>query len=124
MLANTNDCHRLETLAFDKKGNDDQFDLGMDLMRAYQLDGIAPTDRKMLSGVALKYGLFSTEEEAIKWLDSTELNTKTQEEYAKARREGITGVPHFIFQDKYVTSGAIGVDAFYEAIDKILSNKV
>lgn len=123
-MANTNKGHRLETLAYEMKGAAVQVELGLDLMRAYQEGGIAPNDKKTLSAIAVKHGLFATEDEAGAWVEGDGCNAETQAGYAKAKREGITGVPHFVFQDKYVTSGAIGVDAFYDAIEKILSNKV
>lgn len=97
-----------------------QFALGLDLMKEYQLKGIAPSDRPMLSRVAVAHGLFSTEEEATQWLNSDAKNAETKAGYAAARAEGVSGVPHFVFQDKYATSGAIGVDGFYSVIDQVM----
>lgn len=90
-------------------------------MEAYQLDGVAPNDPDMLARVAVENGLFETPEHAKEWVASDALNTETQRGYAKSRAEGITGVPFFVFDDKYATSGAVGVDSFYKIIDKVMA---
>lgn len=119
-LSNTNTAHRLEQLALDTKGADVQFALGVDIMKAYQLHGVAPSDRPMLSRIAVQHGLFDNEQDATKWLDGNDKDAETKAGYAAARAEGVSGVPHFVFQNKYATSGAIGVDGFYSVIDQVM----
>jgi predicted DsbA family dithiol-disulfide isomerase len=42
-----------------------------------------------------------------------------ENEDAMAHRLGITGVPTFIFQNKYLVSGAVDPEALLEIIDKV-----
>lgn len=118
-VANTNKAHRLEALA-QAKGDAVNYAVGKDLMKAYQVDGIAPNDPDMLAKVALEHGLFESTEQAKEWISSDALNDETQAGYRKARNEGITGVPFFVFDDKFAASGAVGVEEFYGMIDRIM----
>ncbi|CAK9784776.1 thioredoxin-like protein [Cutaneotrichosporon oleaginosum] len=120
LLANTHRAHRLEMLAREK-GDEVSWDVGMDLMRAYQIDGQAPSDPALLAKVGVKHGLFSSQEEGEKWVLSNALDKETKAAYAEGRGKGINGVPNFIFQDKYQTSGAIGKDGFKSVIAQIVA---
>ncbi|GMK56095.1 hypothetical protein CspeluHIS016_0211510 [Cutaneotrichosporon spelunceum] len=117
--ANTNAAHRLETLA-DTKGRMTNYAVGKEIMRAYQLHGTPPNDPTMLSKIGVEHGLFENETQGLEWIKSDALNKETQRGYANARAEGITGVPFFVFDDKYASSGAVGEGAFYGVIDQIL----
>ncbi|CAK9781853.1 thioredoxin-like protein [Cutaneotrichosporon oleaginosum] len=119
-VANTNAAHRLETLA-DTKGRAVNYAVGKDIMRAYQLHGTAPNDPAMLAKIGTQHGLFETEAQGKEWLASDALNKETQRGYLNARADGITGVPFFVFDDKYASSGAVGEDAFYNVIEQVVS---
>lgn len=120
MLSNTNRAHRLETLAKDKKGDEVSWDVGMDMMRAYQIDGEAPSDPAVIARVGVAHGLFNNEAEGEAWANSDDRDRETKAAYAQARSMGISGVPNFVFQGKYQTSGAIGADAFKNIIEQIV----
>ncbi len=94
----------------------------MDIMRAYQLQGTPPNDPAMLAKIGTQHGLFESEAQGKEWLASDALNKETQKGYAHARMEGITGVPFFVFDDKYASSGAVGEDAFYNVIGQIVGS--
>lgn len=120
LLSNTHRSHRLEKLAKDTKGDEVSWEVGMDLMRAYQIDGKAPSDPAVVAAVGVKHGLFKSQEEGEAWVKGSDRDAETKKAYAEARNKGISGVPNFIFQDKYQTSGAIGADAFESIIAQIV----
>lgn len=120
MVSGTRTAHRLTQYALDKKGPSANFAVGMDIMRGYHIDGIAPSDRNLLAGIAVKNGLFAKASDAVAWLNGLEEDAEVQKLEDKGVAEGIRGVPHFVFQDKYATSGAQGVDAFYQIIDQVV----
>lgn len=122
-LANSNRSHRLETLARDKKGNEASWDVGMDLMNAYQIDGKSPSDPASVAAIGVKHGLFIDQAEGEAWVKGSDLDAQTAAGYATARKQGISGVPNFVFQDKYATSGAIGVDAFKSVFAQIIQKE-
>lgn len=119
-ITNTNQAHRLEQLAL-TKGNAINYAVGKELLEDHHLKGLAPNDADNLARVAVENGLFETPEQAKVWIKSDALNAETQREYAKQRAEGISGVPFFVFDDKFATSGAVGVDSFYSIIDKVMA---
>lgn len=123
LLSNTNRAHRLENLAKTKLGDDKSWDVGMDLMKAYQIDGLAPSDPKVIAEIGVKHGVFKDVEEGKAWALGNDRDKETKAAYADARNSGISGVPNFIFNDKYQTSGAIGVDAFKGIIEQIVAKE-
>lgn len=122
LVANTHRAHRLEMLAREK-GDGVSWDVGMDLMRAYQVLGQAPSDPAVLAEIGVKHGLFAAQDEGEKWVLSDALDKETKAAYAEGRDKGINGVPNFIFQDKYQTSGALGKDAFKSVIAQIVAKE-
>jgi predicted DsbA family dithiol-disulfide isomerase len=122
-LANTNRSHRLEALAKKKEGDEASWNVGMDLMHAYQVEGKSPADPAVVAEIGVRHGLFSDQAEGEAWVLGNDLDAHTQAGYADARRNGISGVPNFVFQDKYQTSGAIGIDAFKNIIAQIVAKE-
>lgn len=61
---------------------------------------------------AMLFNLFPTGAHARQWLDSDEGDAEVRRAYTSAHRLGVTGVPFFVFQQKYAASGAMGVDEF------------
>jgi hypothetical protein len=74
--------------------------------------GVAPSDRSALASVAVQHGVFPSLEEALRFFESDECDAEVKRAYTMARRVGVTGVPFFVFQDRYAVSGAMGVDEF------------
>ncbi|KAL1409477.1 hypothetical protein Q8F55_003460 [Vanrija albida] len=100
-----------------------QLPLVMELCEATHIEGTAPSDKDVLARVSTKHGLFSSEEEAREWLDSNAYDIEVRKAYQNAQKQGITGVPFFVFQDKYAASGAMGVDEFVNIIGEIFKRE-
>jgi predicted DsbA family dithiol-disulfide isomerase len=66
----------------------------------------------MLSTLAVKHGIFVNTQAAQEFLRGKECDAEVKRAYATAHRLGVTGVPFFVFQDRYAASGAMGVDEF------------
>lgn len=62
--------------------------------------------------MAVKHGIFPDEKAAREWLDGKQCDKEVKKAYGTARDLGITGVPFFVFQDKYAASGAMGTEEF------------
>lgn len=104
----------MQTLALHKIP-EKQADLAEDLFIAYHTDGIHPSDLDTLAKVAIKYELFPTEQEAKEWLENgNEYDEEVKKGYNSAKSMGVSGVPFFIFDNKYAISGAVGEEAFTE----------
>lgn len=106
-------AHRLAALCADRRPEADVA-LAMDLYEMHHVRGIHSSDKKALAEIAVKHKLFDNEEQAVAWLNSSEYDLQVKKCYQKAQQNGITGVPFFVFQDKYAASGAMGVDEFVQ----------
>ncbi|WOO78698.1 uncharacterized protein LOC62_02G002237 [Vanrija pseudolonga] len=120
-VASSHLSHRLTSYA-GKHAPASQLPLEMDLFDMYHARGIEPSNRAELSRLAVKNGVFPTEEAAAAFLDSTDEDADVRSAYSLARRRGIDGVPFFIFNDKFATSGAVGEDEFGEILDTVVKN--
>lgn len=89
-----------------------QIAVGEALLDAYHSRGIHPSDIDRLATIAVDNGIFSSKDEATAWLKGNELEQEVQKGYMNARQMGVTGVPFFVFQDKWASSGAIGEEEF------------
>lgn len=91
---------------------DKQLSMGEALFDAYHSKGIHPGDLDLLSSVAVDHGVFASKAEAVTWLQGNDFDREVRQAYSVAQRMGVTGVPFFIFQDKFAASGAIGEEEF------------
>lgn len=89
------------------------------LFAAYFLEGEDVGSVDVLVRLAEKNGF--TEEEARALLGDAEETARTKAEAEDAARQGIRGVPFTIFGGKLAVSGAQPVEAFREAIRRLLS---
>lgn len=89
------------------------------LFAAYFLEGEDVGSVDVLVRLAEKNGF--TEEEARALLGNAEETARTKAEAEDAARQGIRGVPFTIFGGKLAVSGAQPVEAFREAIRRLLS---
>lgn len=119
-LASSHLGHRLTAYAQEHKP-EVAADLAMKLMNNYQVLGKSPSDRDELAAIATKFGLFPDQSSAKAWLNTDDKDAQVQREYKEALQAGISGVPFFIFNDKYATSGAVGVPTFEATLEKIAS---
>jgi hypothetical protein len=111
LVSSTHLAHRLQTYTL-LNHPDLQLPLAMSLFSLVHEAGVAPSDRPALAAVAVQHGVFPSQEEALRFLDSDQCDAEVKRAYTMARRVGVTGVPFFVFQDRYAASGALGVDVF------------
>jgi len=85
------------------------------LFRAYFEDGLDTSDVDVLTEIAAAAGLL--EEEARRFLLSADEREMVLAEDQLARRQGINGVPCFIFNGRYALSGAQEPEALFQLFD-------
>src|SRR6266851_6058175 len=117
MTPNTRDAHRLIRYASGEAGAELVVEA---LFNAYFIDGRNVGDRDALAEIAEGAGL---ERAAVtRYLESDEAAEDVLAEDMSARRIGINAVPCFIFERKYVVSGAQEPEFFYPLFD-LLQNE-
>ena len=84
------------------------------LFRAYFLDGVDLTSRDNLLEIAASAGL--DRGAAAEWLDNTEAREAAAAEDARARENGIEGVPFFVFNRRLAVSGAQPAEVLLDAM--------
>jgi predicted DsbA family dithiol-disulfide isomerase len=90
------------------------------VFRAFWSDSKDISDPAVLEQIMTVIGLDFTA--AIIGVKSGEYDRRFEEEKALARQLRITGVPAFIFDDKYLISGAQPVEVFRQVLQKISSS--
>lgn len=113
---NTTDAHRLLTWA---REQDRQTELKLALFDAYFGRAENPSDPAVLRAAAESVGLSG--EEAATILDSDRYRKEVEAEEARSRNAGITSVPAFIMEQKYLISGAQEPDTLVAAFREIVS---
>lgn len=91
-----------------------QLAVAMDIFNMYHVHGVHLSERNALAEIGVKNGLFASKDAGIAWLAGGACDLEVKKQYQTAQRMGITGVPFFVFQDKYAASGAMGVDEFVD----------
>jgi len=112
IMANTLTMHRLIQLA-KTKGLGEQAE--EQFFQAYFL-GRNFTDENILLEISNDIGL--NEAEAKEVIQSDKFTDEVDKDIYEARTIGVKGVPHFVFNDKYVVSGAQHSDTFKGALEK------
>jgi predicted DsbA family dithiol-disulfide isomerase len=108
----TRDAHRLIRRATEAGDADPLVEA---LFNAYFIEGRNIGDRVILAEIAQKAGLDG--EEAARFLASPDGAEEVVAEDMSARRIGINAVPCFIFERKYVVSGAQEAEFFFPLFD-------
>lgn len=113
ILANSLNAHRLLHLA---KKNNRSNELEELLFKAYFTEGKNVNDWNTLQKIGQEAGLNIDE---IKQLIETEIFTKeVRADQQEAQALGVTGVPFFVFDNKYAVSGAQPTDIFLKTLEK------
>lgn len=107
---NTLDSHRLIRLAAQHGKQDAAVEA---LFQAYFVKGEDIGNRSVLSAIAKAVGL---DQDMQSWFESDTETGVVRDEDRSARRLGISGVPFFIFEQRYALSGAQPVDVFVQAL--------
>jgi protein disulfide-isomerase len=115
---NTFKAHRL--LHFAAK-NGKQHEIKEALLNAYFTEGKDVGNIDTLTGLANDVGLDKTKTK--EFLANNHFSEKVNRDMQKAREMGIQGVPFFLINKKYGLSGAQPMEAFKEALQKILNEE-
>ena len=115
---NTFDAHRmLHWAQLEGKGAE----LKRALLRAYHGEGRNPAGKDVLVEAARAVGLDPQRAAAI--VDSNEFADEVRERERHWMRQGVSGVPFVIVNDKYAIEGAQPPEAFEEAFRQIAAEK-
>jgi predicted DsbA family dithiol-disulfide isomerase len=114
MAVNTLTAHRLLWLALYEHGAKVQAALATALYDAYFLDGINVADHTQLTELADRIGLDGGR--VRKFLTTEEGGAEVREQMAAARREGVTTVPRFVFENGELIVGVTSTEALGDAL--------
>jgi len=112
--ANTFDAHRLTHLA---AGHGLADAAQTALKKGYFTDGLAIGDHGVLKELAVGIGLPADEVDAV--LDSDRFAEEVRADEALASRYGISAVPAFVIDQRYLISGAQPVATLLDALNQI-----
>lgn len=112
--ANSFNAHRIIHLA-KKAGKQDEMKEA--LLNAKFVEGKDISDNESLVAIASSVGLSEVDVKRV--LGSDEFAADVRLDEQQARELQITGVPFFVFNNKYAASGAQPVDAFLEILNKL-----
>lgn len=109
---NTRTAHQLSHFA---AAHGKQHEMIQRLFKAYFTDGLNVADRQNLGDMAAEVGLDRAA--ALAALETEEFANAVEEDLKQAREIGISGVPFFVFANRYAVSGAQPVEAFLQALE-------
>jgi len=112
--ANTLKAHKLLQLS-STAGK--QSEVKSSLFKAYFQEGKNIDDEEVLISIGREQGILESEiQNAFK---SEEIHQKINSDLREAAEYGISGVPFFIFNQKYAVSGAQSEEVFRQVLDKV-----
>lgn len=111
---NTFILHRILTVALQ---DGIQSQVKESLMKAYFVESQDLTQENILVKVMGSYGW--TAEKTLEIINSDIATDEVIEEMNYYRQLGVTGVPYFIFNDKYAVSGAQPAEVFRQILEKV-----
>ena len=111
---NTFTLHRILTIALQ---DGIQAEVKEAFMKAYFIDKQDLTQENILIELLEKYGW--SVEKTLEIINSDVATDEVKEEMNYYRQLGVTGVPFFIFNQKYAISGAQPVEVFVEILEKV-----
>ncbi|NGP46813.1 DsbA family oxidoreductase [Bacillaceae bacterium SIJ1] len=112
---NTFDAHRLLKLA---KSYGKEKDVKEELFYAFFTEGKDVGNRATLAGIAETVGIDRTEAEQM-LADELQFANAVRADEREAQSYGVSGVPYFIFNNKYTVSGAQPEETFAGALQKV-----
>ncbi len=112
-MVNSFKAHRLLQMSKEKGlGNEAE----EQLFYANFTEGKDFSDTAVLIEIGAKIGL--SEADVRESLSNNKYSVQVNEDIQKARKIGVTGVPFFVFNDKYAVSGAQAPEAFAQVLEK------
>ena len=113
VVANSFDAHRVSHYAASQgKGNE----MEEQLFQAYFVDGKNTADHKTLTQLSVSIGLNESDVKAV--LSTDKFSEEVRKDIYEASQIGVSGVPYFVFNDKYAVSGAQDSNVFLEVLQK------
>ncbi|MDZ4702520.1 MAG: DsbA family oxidoreductase [Saprospiraceae bacterium] len=119
VVANSFDAHRFSHLA-KKYGKQDEAEER--LFAAYFTEGKNTADHQTLNQLGSEIGLNDVEVAQV--LAGNDYADDVQKDIYEARQVGVTGVPFFVFEDKYTVSGAQGSALFLQLLEKVWAEQL
>ena len=113
VLANSLNAHRLMHLA--KKHNKSN-ELKELLFKAYLTDGKDVNNWNTLEEIGVEVGL--PKDEIVELITTNNYIKEVREDQQEAQSLGVTGVPFFVFDNKYALSGAQSTEIFLNTLEK------
>ena len=114
VVANSFDAHRFSNLA---KKHNCQNEAEEQLFKAYFTDGKNTADFDTLIQLGVEIGLDAVEIKQM--LESDDYSEAVRMDIYEAQQIGVSGVPFFLFIDKYTISGAQETSVFLQALTTI-----
>lgn len=99
-----------------------QRELAKSFFHAYFLEGRDVGDPDVVANIASDHGF--DREEAYALATDEQAKERIRAFAAEQSRAGVTGVPFFVFDDRYAVSGAQSVETFVRTIDAVLAKRV
>lgn len=119
VVANSYDAHLLAQFAKDR-GKADEMEES--LFRAYFTDGENISNHKTLISLAEEIGIDPTEAESI--TESDKYANAVKHDIQLAKNINITGVPFFLFNQKFAVSGARETEVFLKALKQTWNSRL
>lgn len=119
ITGNTFDAHRVLRLAA-QTGKERA--LEMSLYRAYFTEGLDISDRFVLADRAAATGM--NRDEVVAYLDGDAGEDAVRSELDTVQHIGISGVPAFVFEKRYLVPGAVDTDTFVRLLEEVGSGTV
>lgn len=120
LSVNSLDAHRLLTLAEREHGTEMQRALMRRLFDAHFAEGRDVGDPRVLAELAAAVGM--DQDATRNYLESDAGTREVREEIAAAQRLGVSAVPTYVFDDRYIIEGAQSTELFVEALRTIASD--
>lgn len=119
IIANSGNAHRLIQFAKSKNlGNE----IEEALFKVHFLDTKNIDDLQVLVQTGVSIGLKKEEVKAVMETDAFSYEVKQDE--MQARNIGVSGVPFFVFDDKYAVSGAQPTEIFLQTLEKVFEKEI
>ncbi len=118
VLANSFRAHKLIQMA-KSEGLGDEIEEA--LFKAHFEDAKNIDNPEVLVEIAASIGMNAAEVKQM--LESDDFDYEVNQDEMEARNIGVTGVPFFVFDDRYAVSGAQPTEAFLQTLEKAMNDK-
>lgn len=118
---NTRDAHRLMKLAEAKYDRPTVAGLNEALFKAYFVENLELSDHKVLTDKAVGVGM--DEKEVRDVLSSDKYDDEVRLDEREAGMRGVRGVPYIMFGGAFAVPGAMSIDGFKDALNRLLKRE-